>query len=131
MRQAQLAASLTNDAILYAFAASLAFLGAVILLDPMLRKSGIGKSLIMLDIGLAALYIPSVLHRFAGLQITQIGFAWYFLATVVTVGTAVWWRTLIMVTTQLRAARQARALQRQSAPGDTSLAPPGTDAASP
>src|SRR6266487_6953281 len=118
MRQAQLAASLTNDAILYAFAASLAFLGAVILLDPMLRNSGIGKSLIMLDTGLAALYIPSVLHRFAGLQITQIGFAWYFLATVATVGTAVWWRTLIMVTTQLRAARQARALQRQSAPGD-------------
>ncbi len=104
----RLAAGLTNDAILYSLAASLAFLAAVVLLDPKLRKSGIGKSLILVDAGLSALYFPSVLHRFLGLNITQAWFAWYYLATIVVVGTGVWWRTLIMAGVQVRKRRKAR-----------------------
>jgi hypothetical protein len=100
--QAQIAVELTNDAVLYSLAASLAFLAFVVILDPRLWRTPIGRSLILLDIGLLALYVPSVLHRFAGLQISQVGFAWYYLATVLAVGSAVWWRTLIMIRVQLR-----------------------------
>ena len=102
MTQARIAAELTSDAILYSLAASLAFLAFVVILNPRLWRTPIGRSLILLDTGLLALYVPSVLHRFAGLQVSQIGFAWYYLVTVVAVGTAVWWRTLIMVRVQLR-----------------------------
>ena len=102
MTQAQIAVELTNDAVLYSLAASLAFLAFVVILDPRLWRTPIGRSLILLDIGLLALYVPSVLHRFAGLQVSQVGFAWYYLATVLAVGSAVWWRTLIMVRVQLR-----------------------------
>lgn len=97
-----LATQLTNDAVLYALAASVAFLATFLIFDPGLRKTSIGKSLIMLDVGLTMLEAPSVLHRFLGLQISQAGFAWYFLATVAIVGTSVWWRTLLMVSAQLR-----------------------------
>jgi hypothetical protein len=107
--QLRIATELTNDAILFALAGSLAFLGAVILLDPKLRKSGIGKALLTLDIGLAGLEAPSVLHRFFGLQITEAVFAWYYMATVLVVGAGAWWRTLIMVGAQLRGRRNARA----------------------
>ena len=102
MNQARIAADLTSDAVLYALAASLAFLAFVIILDPRLWRTPIGRSLILLDGGLLALYVPSVLHRFFGLQIAQVGFAWYYLATVLAVGTAVWWRTLIMIRAQLK-----------------------------
>ena len=105
MTQARLAADLTSDAVLYALGASLAFLAFAIILDPKLFRSPIGRSLITLDAGLTLLYLPSVLHRFAGLQITQIGFAWYYLATVVIVGSATLWRTVIMVRAQLSAKR--------------------------
>ena len=98
----RLAAELTNDAVLYALAASLAFLLAVAVLDPKLRRSPIGQSLIVLDLGLAALYIPSVLHRFFGLPVTSVGYAWYILATVLVIGTATWWRTVIMIMAQRR-----------------------------
>ncbi len=102
MTQARLAAELTSDVVLYALAASLAFLVFVVVLDPRLARTPIGRSLIVVDGGLLALYVPSVLHRFAGLNVTQIGFAWYYLATVLAVGTGVWWRTLIMIRSQLR-----------------------------
>ena len=102
MTQAQIAVELTSDAILYSLAASLAFLAFVVILNPRLWRTPIGRSLILLDIGLLALYVPSVLHRFAGLQVSQVGFAWYYLVTVLAVGSAVWWRTLIMVRVQLR-----------------------------
>jgi hypothetical protein len=59
----RLAATLTNDAILYALAASLAFLVFAALLDPRLFKTPIGRTLILLDAGLVLLYVPSVLHR--------------------------------------------------------------------
>jgi hypothetical protein len=100
--QARIAAELTNDAVLYALTASLAFLAFVVILNPRLWRTPIGRSLILLDIGLLALYVPSVLHRLFGLQVSQAGFAWYYLATVLTVGTAVWWRTLIMIRAQLK-----------------------------
>jgi hypothetical protein len=106
--QAQIAVELTNDAVLYSLAASAAFLVFVLVLDPRLWRTPIGRSLILLDTGLLALYVPSVLHRFAGLQISQVGFAWYYLATVLAVGTAVWWRTLIMIRAQLRGRKNGR-----------------------
>jgi hypothetical protein len=100
--QAQIAAELTTDAILYSGAASAAFLAFAVILNPRLWRTPIGRSLIMLDAGLLALYAPSVLHRFAGLSITNAAFAWYYLATLLTVGTAIWWRTLIMIRAQLK-----------------------------
>jgi hypothetical protein len=100
--QARIAAELTSDAVLYSGAASTAFLAFVVTLNPKLWRTQIGRSLILLDAGLLALYAPAVLHRFAGLNITQAGFAWYYLATVAAVGTAVWWRTLIMIRAQLK-----------------------------
>jgi hypothetical protein len=100
--QAQLAADLTNDAVLYALAASLAFLLFAVLLDPKLFRSPIGRTLIVLDVGLVLLYVPSVLHRFAGLQISSIGFAWFYLGVVIVVGTSVWVRTWIMIRAQRR-----------------------------
>ena len=106
MTQAQLAADLTNDAILYALGASLAFLAFAVLLDPQLFRSPIGRSLITLDAGLVLLYVPSVLHRFFGLQVSQIGFSWYYLATVVLVGTATAWRTAIMIRAQARGRKE-------------------------
>src|SRR5258707_15139951 len=105
MTQARLAAELTNDAVIYALTASVAFLLFAALLDPKLFKTPIGRSLIVLDAGLILLYVPAVLHRFAGLQITQIAFSWYYLATVVLVGTATAWRTWIMVRAQRRGRR--------------------------
>jgi hypothetical protein len=102
MTQAQLAADLTNDAILYALAASAAFLAFAALLNPRLFRTPIGRSLITLDSGLVLLYIPSVLHRFFGLSISNVGFAWYYLATVLLVGTATFWRTVIMIRAQRR-----------------------------
>jgi hypothetical protein len=107
MTQAQLAADLTNDAVVYALGASLAFLVFAVLLDPKLFRTPIGRSLITVDCGLVLLYIPSVLHRLAGLQITQIGFAWYYLATVVLVGSATLWRTVIMIRAQRRGRRHS------------------------
>lgn len=102
MTQAHLAAELTNDAVLYALAASVAFLVFVVLLDPKLFRSPIGRSLIIMDAGLVLLYVPTALHRFLGLQVSQIGFSWYYLGTVVLVGTAVWARTWIMIRAQRR-----------------------------
>jgi hypothetical protein len=104
--QAQVAAQLTNDAILYSLAASVMFLAFVFILDPRLLRTPIGRSLILLDTGLIALYLPSVLHRFAGLPVTNAAFAWYYLATVLAVGTAVWWRTLILIWAQLKGRRK-------------------------
>ena len=102
MTQARIAAELTNDAVVYSLAASVAFLAFVVILNPRLWRTPIGRSLILLDIGLLALYVPSVLHRFFGLQVSQVGFGWYYLGTVLAVGTAVWWRTVIMIRVQLR-----------------------------
>ena len=102
MSQAQLAADLTSDAVLYALASSLAFLAFAVLLDPKLFRTPIGRSIITLDCALILLYLPSVLHRFAGLQVTQVGFAWYYLATVVLAGSATLWRTVIMIRAQYK-----------------------------
>jgi hypothetical protein len=96
----KLAAALTDDAILYALAASLAFLAFAALVDPKLFKTPIGRSLVTLDAGLVMLYVPSVLHRFFGLNLASAAFGWYYLGTVVLVGSAVLWRTIIMVRAQ-------------------------------
>lgn len=104
MTQAQLAADLTSDAILYALAASVVFLVFAALLDPKLFRSPIGRSLIIMDAGLILLYVPSVLHRFFGLSLASVGFAWYYLGTVLLVGSATAWRTLILVRAQRRGA---------------------------
>lgn len=101
----KLAAELTADAVLYALAASLAFLAAVIIVDPLLRKSPIGQSLIVLDVGLAALYVPSVIQRFSGVHLNATVFTWYVLGTVLVIGTATWWRTAIMVRAQWKGRR--------------------------
>jgi hypothetical protein len=106
MTQGRLAADLTSDAVLYGLAASLAFLLFVVVLDPRLRKTPIGRSLIVVDAGLAALFLPSALHRFFGLRVTQAGFSWYYLATILVVGTGVWWRTIILVKAQMRRRRR-------------------------
>jgi hypothetical protein len=98
----KLAATLTNDAILYALAASLAFLVLAALLDPKLFGTPIGRSLITLDAGLVLLYVPSVLHRFFGLGLSNAGFAWYYFCTVMLVGSAVAWRTAILARAQWR-----------------------------
>lgn len=110
MTQARIASELTNDAVLYSLATSVAFLVFVLVLDPKLLRTPIGRSLITLDAGLILLYMPSVLHRLAGLNITNVAFAWYFLATILLVGTATLWRTVIMIKAQLRGRR---------APGNT------------
>ena len=103
MTQLQIAAELTDNAILYALAASLAFLAVVLILDPQLRKTPIGKSLLVMDIGLALLYLPSELHRVWGLSIlVSPYFAWYYLGTILLVGTGVWWRTIILARVQWR-----------------------------
>ncbi len=102
MTHARLVAELTADAVLYALAASVAFLLFAALLDPKLFRSPIGRSLITMDAGLVLLYLPSVLHRFAGLKVTQIGFAYYYLVTVIVVGSATLWRTLILIKAQRR-----------------------------
>jgi len=102
MTQARLAAELINDGVVYALAASVAFLVFAVLLDPKLFRSPIGQALITLDAGLLLLYVPSVLHRFFGLSLASIAFSWYYLGTVLLVGTAVWWRTWIMVRAQRR-----------------------------
>ena len=102
----RLAAALTEDAVLYALAASLAFLVAVVAVDPKLRRSPIGQSLIILDLGLTALYVPSVIQRLAGVHLNTVVFAWYVLGTVLVIGTATWWRTVIMVRAQWRGKRQ-------------------------
>lgn len=99
---AQIAQQLTNDAILYASAASAAFLIFCAVLDPKLFRSPVGRTLILLDVGLLALYMPSILHRFFHLPVTHPWFAWYYLGTVLLVGTAVWWRTIILIRVQLR-----------------------------
>lgn len=106
MTQAQLAADLTNDAVLYALAASLAFLTFAVLLDPKLFRAPVGRSLIVLDAGLVALYVPAVLHRFFGLSISSVAFAWFYLGVVVMVGTAVWARTWIMIRAQQRGRKE-------------------------
>jgi len=102
----RLAAALTDDAILYALAASVAFLAFAALIDPKLFTTPVGRSLIVLDAGLVALYVPSVMHRFFGLNVTSIWFAFYYLATILLVGSAVWWRTWIMIRAQRRGAKE-------------------------
>ena len=101
MTQAQVVTDLTNDAILYALAASVAFLVFYSLLARGYRSS-VGRTLLLLDAGLVMLYTPAVLHRFAGLQVSQIGFAYYYLVTIVLVGSATLWRTVIMIRAQWR-----------------------------
>lgn len=108
MTQAQLAADLTDDAVLYALAASVAFLVFAALLDPRLFRTPIGRSLIVMDAGLVLLYMPSVLHRFLGLSLLHVGFAWYFLGTLLLVGSSVWWRTIIMIRAQRRGTEPRR-----------------------
>jgi hypothetical protein len=100
--QARLAADLTSDAVLYALAASAAFLAFAALLDPKLFRTPIGRTLILLDAGLVLLYVPSVLHRFFGLGVASVGFAWFYLGVLLLVGSAVWWRTVIMIRAQRR-----------------------------
>ncbi len=104
MTHGRLVAELTADAVLYSLAASVVFLVGYVVFAAGYRTA-IGRTLIALDGGLVALYVPSVLHRFFGLRVTEIGFAWYYLGTVVLVGSAVWWRTAIMFRAQHRGER--------------------------
>lgn len=101
MTQAAVAAELTSDAVLYSLAASVVFLASYLGLARGWRTP-VGRTLILLDSGLVLLYVPSVLHRFFGLGLASIGFAYYYLATILLVGTAVWWRTWIMFRAQRR-----------------------------
>jgi hypothetical protein len=103
---AGLALELTDDAILYALAASAAFLAFAALLDPRLFATPIGRSLITMDTGLIMLYVPSVMHRFFGLNVTSIWFAYYYLGTILLVGSAVWVRTWILIRAQRRGTKE-------------------------
>jgi hypothetical protein len=95
-------------------------IAVVLILDPQLRKSPVGKTLLMLDSGLALLYLPSELHRIWGLSIlVSPYFAWYYLGTILLVGTAVWWRTIILALVQWRR-RGAPAEPASSDPADLS-----------
>ena len=105
MSQARLAADLTDDAILYSLAASVAFLAGYVAFARGYRTP-IGRSLITLDAGLILLYVPSALHRFFGLGLLHVGFAWYYLGTILVVGSAVWWRAWIMMRAQWRSTRK-------------------------
>ena len=101
----RLAANLTNDAVIYALVASVAFLAFAVLLDPKLFRAPIGLSLITLDLGLVLLYVPSILHRFFGLSISNTSFAYYYLSTIIQVGTATYWRVVVMIIAQRRRKR--------------------------
>lgn len=115
MTQAQLVADLGNDVVFFAWAGSVAFLAVYLLLARGWRTE-IGRALIALDGGLTLALGPSVLHRLAGLSLTSIGFAWYFVASIALVGMATWWRVWFVIKVQWR--------ERREPPDDRGLTPP-------
>jgi hypothetical protein len=106
--QARLLADLTNDVVMAAFAASVLFIAVYTVLAPWWR-SQIGRSLIVLDTGLALVLAPSVLHRLLGVTITEsLPFAWYYLASLALVAGSTLWRTWIVARVQWQARRRPR-----------------------
>lgn len=99
MLSISLLTSLTNDAVIYALCSSLAFLVGYGLTAPWWR-SQIGWALMTLDAGLVLALLPSVLHRFIGFSVTELWFAYYYLATLLLVGTATAWRAWITIRAQ-------------------------------
>jgi hypothetical protein len=107
--QAQLVADLTSDVVMAAFAASVLFIVTYTALAPWWR-SQIGRSLIVLDTGLALVLAPSVLHRLLGVTLTtSLGFAWYYLASLALVAGSTLWRTWIVARVQWKARRKPQA----------------------
>jgi hypothetical protein len=102
MSQAQLAATLTSDAVIVAFAASVLFVAVYSSMAPWWR-SQIGRALVALDTGLALALAPIVMHRLAGLDVTSLAFAWYYFASLTLVAGATVWRTWIVAKTQWQA----------------------------
>jgi hypothetical protein len=103
MSQVQLLTDLSNDAVFFACAGSVAFLAVYLLLARGWRTE-IGRALIMLDAGLTLALGPSVIHRLAGLSLASLDFAWYYVASITLVGAATWWRTWFVVKVQARGA---------------------------
>jgi ABC-type branched-subunit amino acid transport system permease subunit len=98
--QAQLIADATQDVVLAAFIASLAFIAVYTVMAPWWR-SPIGRALIMLDASLALTLAPSSLHQVTGITITaSLGFAWYYLVSLTMVAASTIWRTWIIYRAQ-------------------------------
>lgn len=105
MTQAHLLADLTDDVVVLAFAASVAFIAVYTVLAAWWR-SEIGRALVALDAGLVLTLAPAVLHRLFGLSIFYtLGFAWYYLISLSFVAGATIWRTVIVIKTQVRGRR--------------------------
>lgn len=117
MTQAQLVMELTNDAVIASFAASVLFVATYTALARWWR-SEVGRALVALDTGLALTLAPLVLHRLSGLNVSSLGFAWYYFGSLTLVAGATLWRTVIVVRTQWRdRVRQAGAAPRMP-PGE-------------
>jgi hypothetical protein len=101
MTQAQLVADLGNDAVFFACAGSVAFLLVYVLLARGYR-SEIGRALIVMDLGLTLALGPSVIHRITGLSLASIGYSYYFVASIMVVGLATWWRVWFVIKVQWR-----------------------------
>lgn len=115
MSQLQLLADLGNDVVFFACAGSVAFLLVYLLLARGWRTE-IGRALIMLDAGLTLALGPSVIHRLFGLSLANIGYAYYFVASIAIVGAATWWRTWFVIKVQWR--ERHRADRPQAGDGD-------------
>lgn len=105
MTQAQLVTDLGNDMVFFAWAGSVAFLVVYLLLARGWRTE-IGRALIALDGGLTLALGPSVVHRLTGLSLTSMAFSWYFVASILLVGLATWWRTWFVIKIQWRGRRR-------------------------
>jgi len=105
MTQVQLLTDLGNDVVFFAFAGSLAFLAAYLLLARGLRTQ-VGRALITLGAGLALALGPSVIHRLFGLSLASLAFSWYFVASIALVGVAAWWLVWFVIRVQWRGRRK-------------------------
>lgn len=103
MTQLQLLADAGNDAVFFACAGSVAFLLVYIVLARGYRSS-VGRALITLDAGLVLALGPSVVHRLFGLSLANIGYSWYFVASIGIVGVATWERVWFVIREQSRGA---------------------------
>lgn len=103
MSQLQFLADLGNDVVFAAFSGSLAFLAVYILLARGYR-SALGRALIRMDTGLVLTLGPSVIHRLFGLSLANIGYSWYFVASIALVGFATWERAWFVLKEQSKGA---------------------------
>jgi hypothetical protein len=117
MTQARFIADATQDVVLVAFLASVAFIVVYSLLASWWH-SPIGRALVMMDASLALALVPSALHQLTGITIVaSIGFAWYYLVTLTMVAASTIWRTWIIYRAQRPAAAPVTDETARAAPG--------------